>query len=199
MWNIWNNTRVIICESKQLCLFSCKLSIARMNDTHHNLHLSPLKSITFWFRWLEIRWLRSLQSSAATNTHCISRQDHCEILFPVSSTNTSRGHSELPVRILTTGECTRNRLTLFGNVMVHCKRGIFLWGAIHQTSGLDVAWGAVIWLNPVTSLRPTLASGIATDRSDVYSGSVNILQCCFPWNHFILRPLYSLLIINSCQ
>lgn len=68
--------------------------------------------------------------------------------FPVVSTNTSRGHSELPVRILTTGECTRNRLTLFGNVTVHCKRGIFLWGAIHQTSGLDVAWGSVIWRDP---------------------------------------------------
>lgn len=87
------------------------------------------------------------------------------------STNMSRGHSELPVRILTTGESTCNRLTLFGNATVHCKRGIFYEEQFIRH---------LVWMlhggqsSDVTSLRPTLASGAAADRSDVYGGSVKI-------------------------
>lgn len=41
----------------------------------------------------------------------------------------------------------------------------------------------------VTSLRPALASGAAADRSDVYSGSVNV-QGRFPPELFTIKPLH---------
>lgn len=38
--------------------------------------------------------------------------------------NRSRGHSELPIGMLTTRQRARNHLTLLGNAMVHCETGI---------------------------------------------------------------------------
>lgn len=69
--------------------------------------------------------------------------------------------------------------------MVRCERGIFLREAIHQTSGLGVAWGQS---SHVTSLGPLLASGAAADRSDVYSGSLNV-KGSFPTELFTTGPL----------
>lgn len=141
-----------------------------------------LKGITFWFRW---------RSITLRKQHPSIRSSRGEKNNPVVPKNTSRSHLELPVRNLTTGGGTCNRLTLFGNVTVHCKRGIFLWGAIHPTSGLDVdssvGGGAVIrW--------PTTGSGTAADRSDVYSGSVNALPSCLPLKPFTPEPLTAPLI-----
>lgn len=48
----------------------------------------------------------------------------------------------------------------------------------------------------VTSLRPKLASGAAADRSDVYSGSVNV-KGWFPTELFTSKPLHPAAPIGS--
>ncbi len=71
--------------------------------------------------------------------------------------------------------------------MVHCKKGILLWGAIHQTSGLDVAWGGSHRMWPCTGPGWPLVPHLT--KSHVYSGSVNV-KGCFPTVLFITKPLH---------
>lgn len=123
--------------------------------------------------WILANCQRSVRITAVLRSHYIQhlRTRSLRNFLSVVSTNMSRRHSELPVRILTTGECTRNRLTLFGNATVHCKRGIFYEEQFIRH---------LVWMlhggqsSDVTLHRPTLASGATADRSDVYSGSVKI-------------------------
>lgn len=127
LFKMWN-----ICGSQQLSLFPNDLSVGRQNKMQHNLNITPIKTVTSWFLVVcgRCRWI-------------LSRHD-TQRLRRRSLWNTVWIYSELPTR---QGECTHSHLTLFGNVMVHCERRILLRGAIHPTSGLDVAWAAVIWFD----------------------------------------------------
>lgn len=122
-------------KAKTAVLFSLKT--VRRNDTQHNLHFLVWKAS---LSGSDENQKPPLQQPRARSlgTGCIDK--------PVSRP------FWITVRMVTTGECSRNHLTLFGCVTVHCERGIFLWGAIHQTSDLGVAWGAVIWCDLAQTL-----------------------------------------------
>lgn len=109
--------------------------------------------------------------------------------YPVVSTRMSRGHFELPVRILTTWECTRNGLTLFGNATVHCRRVIFYEKQFIRHLVWMLHVGAVICCD----LAQTCA-GLRGCRWQIWCfprkcecPKAGFLRSCLPFNHFTLR------------
>lgn len=134
-----------------------------------NGHISLMKGTTLWFRCNMQQ--QQMNHYTPQLQRVVHYTQHLSSLWNFVSTETSRDHSESPIGILTAGECTRNRLTLLGNATVHCKKGIFYEEQFIRHLVLMLHGGQ---LSDVTSLRPLLASGAAADRSDIYSGSVNV-------------------------
>lgn len=97
---------------------------------------------------------------------------------------------KLPIR---QGECTHNHHTLFGNVMVHCKKESF-----YEVQTIQ----HLVWMlhglqsSDLTLLGPKLASGAVADRPDVYSGSVNV-KGWFPTELFTSETLHLAAPIGS--
>lgn len=143
-------------------------------NTHPNLHISPLKCITFSFIWYFWGWWWCITTLSTKTILKISlTRPYKHVCRPFWITRKNFNDS-------------RNRLTLFGNATLHCKTGIFLWGTIHQTSGLDVAQGGHRLMWPGSDLHSPLGLQ-AADRSDVYSGSV---KGRFLLELFTIKPLH---------
>lgn len=109
--------------------------------------------------WVCSRW------SGVTTVVTVRPPSQHKLIVKFSATlpNRSRGYLELPEGILTTRECTCYRLTLLGNVVVHCETGIFYEGQVIRHLVLMLHEGQ---LSDVTPFRPVLASAAAAHRSD---------------------------------